>query len=306
MTTFDFPASPTDGQVYTPAGGPSYVWHTPTWYLSTPAGLTDAPSDGSSYGRFNATWAKVAPLNAPAITGGLTVSTGNLTVSGGGNISAGGGVTAGANVLATGATYGTTGCFADGTGNFGLFAAGNKRSLLLSGGSGYQNTIDTSTGVRQWISFDGTTVQMALAFNGDLTIQGGTATKPGSSSWTAPSDARIKDVQGNYEHGLTEICALQPVRYRYKSGVQVLGGPETKPAPMFAAEVVETDFIGLVAQDTEPHLPECVGVSEQTVTVDGATVVDLRTLDTGPLLFALVNAVKTLAARVTELESAVA
>jgi hypothetical protein len=32
-------------------------------------GLTDAVSDGSSYGRLNATWAKVAPLASPVLTG---------------------------------------------------------------------------------------------------------------------------------------------------------------------------------------------------------------------------------------------
>jgi hypothetical protein len=37
--------------------------------------------------------------------------------------------------------------------------------------------------------------------------------------------------------------------------------------------------------------------------IDGATVDDLRSLDTTPLIFALVNAVKTLAARVEALET---
>ena len=32
---FDFPANPTNGLEYTPAGGPTYVWHAPTWTVKT-------------------------------------------------------------------------------------------------------------------------------------------------------------------------------------------------------------------------------------------------------------------------------
>jgi hypothetical protein len=38
-------------------------------------GITDAPSDGTSYGRLNATWAAVAPLGSPALTGTPTAPT---------------------------------------------------------------------------------------------------------------------------------------------------------------------------------------------------------------------------------------
>ena len=38
-------------------------------------GLSDAPSDGTYYGRFNTTWANVAPLASPALTGTPTSTT---------------------------------------------------------------------------------------------------------------------------------------------------------------------------------------------------------------------------------------
>ena len=38
-------------------------------------GITDAPSDGTSYGRLNAAWAAVAPLASPALTGTPTAPT---------------------------------------------------------------------------------------------------------------------------------------------------------------------------------------------------------------------------------------
>jgi hypothetical protein len=53
---YDFPASPTNGQQFTPSGGPTYQWNGTVWTLAAPLTITDAPSDGSFYGRVNATW----------------------------------------------------------------------------------------------------------------------------------------------------------------------------------------------------------------------------------------------------------
>ena len=35
---FDFPASPTSGQTFTPSGGPTYVWNGYAWDVVGPAG----------------------------------------------------------------------------------------------------------------------------------------------------------------------------------------------------------------------------------------------------------------------------
>ena len=47
-----------------------------------------------------------------------------------------------------------------------------------------------------------------------------TVYKLSGGSFTAPSDARIKTVVGDYESGLAEVLALHPVRYTY-NGVDV-------------------------------------------------------------------------------------
>ena len=31
MPAFDFPATPTEGQLFTPPGGPTYIWNAPKW-----------------------------------------------------------------------------------------------------------------------------------------------------------------------------------------------------------------------------------------------------------------------------------
>jgi hypothetical protein len=138
--------------------------------------------------------------------------------------------------------------------------------------------------------------------------------QPGGGSWSATSDERIKNVLGDYVGGLDQIIALQPVRYTYK-------GNDTLTPPALAAgrdadtpiavpydnsvhvtparEV--TEFIGLVAQEAEAVMPEMVTQTDGYI--DGVAVTDLRHLDTTALIFALVNSVKTLAARVEELEA---
>jgi len=38
---FNFPNSPTEGQVFQPPGGSSYVWRNPVWELVTPSAGSD-------------------------------------------------------------------------------------------------------------------------------------------------------------------------------------------------------------------------------------------------------------------------
>ena len=58
---FDFPNSPTPGQIFTPPGGPTYTYTNGAWAASfVPpgpiTGVPEAPMDSNVYGRINATW----------------------------------------------------------------------------------------------------------------------------------------------------------------------------------------------------------------------------------------------------------
>jgi hypothetical protein len=142
--------------------------------------------------------------------------------------------------------------------------------------------------------------------------------KPGGGPWADSSDARIKDVIGEYNRGLDDVLALRPVLYTYKGndtreppsnsvGPDALGDKSApavpyKNSPHYAATVAGTRYIGLIAQEVEPIMPEMV--DKTAGYIDGVPVDDIRNLDTTALIFALVNSVKTLAARVAALESA--
>ena len=144
--------------------------------------------------------------------------------------------------------------------------------------------------------------------------------KPSGGMFLASSDVRIKSVENDFTKGLDAILQLRPVHYRYKgndtpgepahtptgnpSDEGTLRGPVPKLAPYPNSShrsVVGKRFVGLVAQEVEAVFPELV--SKRAGFIDGLPVDDLRDLDTTPLFYALINAVKELSARVVELEA---
>jgi hypothetical protein len=178
-------------------------------------------------------------------------------------------------------------------------------------GSGQQiaffNTAPTQVGA-VYVDYAGATINLfnsiagtvlQLDPGGDFLYANGTgvASKVGGGSWTAASDERIKTVLSDYKGGLDEVLQLDPVVYVYKGN----DGPAGASPHAHVAES-GTAFVGLIAQAAEAILPGMV--TKTAGIIDGVEVEDFRQLDATELVFALVNAVKTLAARVAELEAA--
>lgn len=158
-------------------------------------------------------------------------------------------------------------------------------------------------------------------FSNGCYVSQGFGYQPGGGAWRDSSDVRIKNIVGDYKHGLDEILKLQPRRFTYKgndtrkepSGISdveaALGrSAESKPvglpygnSPHHEAAVTGKEFIGLIAQEAEVAMPEMITKTDGYI--NGVKVQDLREMDSTALIFALVNAVKTLTARVVELES---
>jgi hypothetical protein len=153
----------------------------------------------------------------------------------------------------------------------------------------------SSAGAGQ-ISLNTTAGESKLDASGNLTILGATATKPGGGSWVAPSDPALKSDIASYDSGLAEVLQLEPIQYSYtgKAGLPADGV-----------------FYGLDAEATRPVMPELVGEGvwapiDSDTQEAAAEPVSFSTIDSGPLIFALVNAVKELSAQLAELKAKVA
>lgn len=112
-----------------------------------------------------------------------------------------------------------------------------------------------------------------LDVSGDLRITGTPYRTGGDIAWQVPSDARLKNVSGEYSTGLKEIISLTPVRYRYK--------------PNESLKLTDSkEYVGIIAQEAERLIPEAVSKDK-----DG-----YLSLNTTPIFWAMINAIKELGA----------
>jgi hypothetical protein len=132
---------------------------------------------------------------------------------------------------------------------------------------------------------------LTLANNSDLTVMGNLylagsiGQKAAGTTWSNPSDPRLKDDIAPYAAGLTEILQLEPITYRLKAQ------PDGPLCYGFDASAVKDIF------------PECVSTMRMKLDpADEEETEDVLTFDMHPILVALVNTVKELAARVAALE----
>jgi hypothetical protein len=185
--------------------------------------------------------------------------------------------------------------------------ATNRTVIYFDIANGRSQMTDLFSGGALYIAPDA-----SFTYNGN-----GNATKAGGGPWIAPSDARIKTVEGDYKLGLDEVMKLRPIRYRYKGndtdtktldrlspdGETLERAGKAAPFPASPHRQVAKDgklFVGLVAQEVEAAFPGMV--TKRAGFVDGEPVADLRDVDSSELIYALVNAVKTLTARIEALE----
>jgi len=101
----------------------------------------------------------------------------------------------------------------------------------------------------------------------------GTAAKTDGGSWSNLSDIRLKNLTGNYQKGLKEIIALQPVTFTYK---------KDNPRKLES----DKEQIGFVAQEVQKVFPEAVNECS-----DGYLDFNMHAVNV-----ALVNAIKELKA----------
>ncbi len=110
-------------------------------------------------------------------------------------------------------------------------------------------------------------------------VVNGDAAKTLGGSWSVVSDARLKDLKGEYLKGLDEILRLKPVKFTYKPG---------NPRGLDSGE----EQIGFVAQEVQEVFPEAVKEGR-----DGYLDFNMHSVHV-----AMVNAVKALKAENDQLK----
>ena len=118
-----------------------------------------------------------------------------------------------------------------------------------------------------------------------------------SSSWSTTSDRRLKKNIVDSSKGLGEINQLRVTNFEYRTRDEIDMSEfplAENPNEVVLGEGQEGQVqTGVIAQEIESVLPECIEVSNK-----GA-----KTVQTDPIMWALVNAVKELSAKVEALES---
>jgi hypothetical protein len=111
-----------------------------------------------------------------------------------------------------------------------------------------------------------------------LAVDGDAAKSSGGTSWATFSDIRLKEIGETYEYGLSEIGKLKPIRYHYKQDNEL--GLSS-----------EQGQVGLVAQDVQNVIPDAVSENDQGYLM----------LNSDPIIWAMLNAIKELKAQNDEL-----
>jgi len=110
---------------------------------------------------------------------------------------------------------------------------------------------------------------------GGLYITGSVGQKASGTTWSNPSDPRLKKNITKYARGLSEILQLEPISYTLKQH--------------------DIDTCGFDAEQVRAVFPECVSTTKMKLEPDDEEETEVLTLDIHPILIALINAVKELA-----------
>ena len=271
---------------------------------------TAAASSGVASISFGSTGLTPSTATTGAVSVGGTLSIGNGGTGSGSasgarnNLGLGSIATQNANsVSITGGTIGgSTDISTSGNGQFGevIAASGvgsNKGFKFASGTAGFEETGgDASlnfTGTTSiYSSTSGSVVTCALnsvtawyVTSSLFEVTAANAAKPGGGSWIASSDVRVKKDVQDYTLSADQLLTLRPVSYQYNG---LYGTPDNGQT-----------YVGLIAQEVQ-NTPFASMVG--TYTYNGTTLLNL---DSSQLVYALINAVQELTARVKALEAKV-
>jgi len=160
-------------------------------------------------------------------------------------------------------------------------------TLHLQAGSGDRVALDDKVGQTKMI-LNSATGAVGIGVTNpthQLELSTGDAVKLGGGPWNAPSMAALKEAITPFTDGLDTVLGLEPIRYQYngRGGIARTG----------------EQFVGLLAEAVRPVAPYLVRPYQGQLE-PGAPLTPMLALDSGPLVYLLINAVKTLHAWLLE------
>lgn len=166
---------------------------------------------------------------------------------------------------------------------FNCTATGGRLYEVRSTNTGTLDIVDR-TGSAERLVVSTTGIGIFAAADTTFSVTTGSADKPGGGSWGSFSDGRIKEIIRPYSTGLAEILQINPKVYKYTEDSKLKD------------EDLQKERIGIIAQEIEDILPECIELKE------AKGFEDLRFYDSSPILYAMINAIKELNQRLDALE----
>jgi hypothetical protein len=154
--------------------------------------------------------------------------------------------------------------------------------LAVSGGNtflDYQGDIKFRTGVNG-------TERMSIDSSGGLILAGSTAQKATGTTWSNPSDQRLKDNIRDYTKGTAELMQVRVREWEYNGKGGTIEG---------------TKGLGVVADEVMVVLPDTVENYEAKLNADDEEVTAIKKFDATEITWLLVKTVQELKA---ELDSA--
>lgn len=128
----------------------------------------------------------------------------------------------------------------------------------------------------------------SLDTGGNIYISGSTAQKASGTTWTNPSDVRLKKNIVDYTDGLASLLQVNPKTWEYNG----LGGTTDGEKGL-----------GVIADEIESVLPETVTTYSAKLNKTDEETIDIKQFDATEITWLLVNAVKELSAKVDAQEA---
>ena len=132
------------------------------------------------------------------------------------------------------------------------------------------------------------TERMSITSTGSLILVGSTAQKASGTSWSNPSDTRLKDNKQNYTKGLTELLQINVKTWEWNGKAGTTEG---------------TTGIGVIADEIEVLLPNTVDTYKAKLNIDDTEETNVKRFDATEITWLLLNSIKEQQAIIEQLKT---